>query len=224
MEEDLRRTAVELARSNADLEQFAYAASHDLQEPVRAVVMCLQLFQAAYTGRLDARADELIRHAVEDGVHMRTLIDTLLAYARVNTRGTPLTPTDCTIVLTQVLANFKVVLEESGAVVTHAPLPTGLADPTPLLPLFQNLLSNAIKLRTAAPSTVHIRAECQEDAWRCWLLPPPTVSQAGHAHDVPLQAMLPLLSKAQVGALFIALANPRHQHSYKVFKHYALPS
>jgi len=166
MEEDLRRTAVELARSNADLEQFAYAASHDLQEPVRAVVMCLQLFQASYTGRIEARADELIRHAVEGGEHMRTLIDTLLAYARVSTRGTPLTPTDCTIVLTQVLANLKVMLEESGAMVTHDPLPTVLADATQLLQVFQNLLGNAIKFRTTVRPTVHISAERQEDAWR----------------------------------------------------------
>jgi light-regulated signal transduction histidine kinase (bacteriophytochrome) len=168
MEEDLRRTAVELARSNADLEQFAYAASHDLQEPVRAVVMCLQLFQADYTGRLDARADELIRHAVEGGVHMRTLIDTLLAYARVNTRGTPLTPTDCTIVLTQVLANLKVVLEESGAVVTHTPLPTVLADPTQLLQLFQNLLSNAIKFSHCG--AVHRPHQCRVPGGRLAVL------------------------------------------------------
>jgi len=126
----------------------------------------LQLFQASYTGRLEARADEIIRHAVEGGEHMRTLIDTLLAYARVSTHGTPLTPTDCTIVLTQVLANLKVMREESGAMVTHDPLPTVLADATQLLQVFQNLLGNAIKFRTTVRPTVHISAERQEDAWR----------------------------------------------------------
>jgi signal transduction histidine kinase len=155
----------ELTRSKADLEHFAYAASHDLQEPVRAVVMCLQLFQTDYTGKLEARADELIRHAVEGGARMRTLVDDLLAYARVSTRSTPLVPTDCTVVLTRTLDNLKVGLEESGAVVTHDPLPTVLADATQLLCVFQNLLSNALKFRTAAPPTVHISAERQEGAW-----------------------------------------------------------
>jgi signal transduction histidine kinase len=161
----LQQYIQELTRSNADLEHFAYAASHDLQEPVRAVVMCLQLFQADYIGKLETRADELIRHAVEGGARMRTLVDDLLRYARVSTRGTPLVPTDCTVVVTQALDNLKVVLEESGAVVTYEPLPTVLADATQLLRVFQNLLSNALKFRTAAPPTVHISAERQESAW-----------------------------------------------------------
>jgi signal transduction histidine kinase len=162
----LQQYAQELTRSNADLEQFAYVASHDLQEPLRAVVGFLQLLQQNYQGRFEARADEFIRHAVEGGMRMQMLIDGLLTYARVGPQDAAFTPTDCTVVLTQVLANLKVALEESGAVVTHAPLPTVLADPTQLLQLFQNLLSNALKFRAAAPSTVHISAERQEDTWR----------------------------------------------------------
>jgi signal transduction histidine kinase len=164
-QDQLQQSIEALTRSNADLEQFAYAASHDLQEPVRAVVMCLQLFQADYTGKLEARADELIRHAVEGGARMRMLVDDLLAYARVSTRGTPLVPTDCTVVVTQVLDNLKVALEESGAVVTHDPLPRVLADATQLLQVFQNLLRNALKFRGAAPPTIHISVASQENAW-----------------------------------------------------------
>jgi|GEM_PF-4618876 len=161
----LQQYAQELTRSNADLEQFAYVASHDLQEPLRAVVGFLQLLQQNYQGRLEARADEFIRHAVEGSIRMQMLIDGLLAYARVGPQDASLTPTDCTALQQQALANLKVALEESSAVVTHDPLPIVLADATQLLQVFQNLLGNALKFHTAAPPIVHISAERQEDAW-----------------------------------------------------------
>jgi PAS domain S-box-containing protein len=166
MEEALRRTATDLAHSNADLEQFAYVASHDLQEPLRAIAGCLQLLQQRYIERLDTRGAEYIRHAVEGAGRMRTLIQDLLAYSRVTTHGDALTPTDCTTVLKQALANLKVAIEESSAVVTHPPLPTVPGDATQLLQVFQNLVGNAIKFRAAAPPAIHISAECHEDAWR----------------------------------------------------------
>ena len=164
-EETLRRIAAELIRSNADLEQFAYAASHDLQEPLRAVTGCVQLLQQRYTGQLDSRADELIRHTVDGATRMQALITDLLAYARVTTRSTPFVPVDCTTVLDQALANLRVAIAESGAVVTHDPLPTVPADATQLLQLLQNLISNAIKFRREAPPAIHIGAERQASAW-----------------------------------------------------------
>jgi light-regulated signal transduction histidine kinase (bacteriophytochrome) len=166
MEEALRHTAADLARSNADLGQFAYVASHDLQEPLRAVRGCLQLLQQRYAGRLDARGDEYIRHAVEGADRMRMLIQGLLAYSGVTTYGGAFTPTDCTAVLKQALANLKVAIEESGAVVTHTPLPTVPVDATQLLQVFQNLVGNAIKFRAAAPPAISISAECRADEWR----------------------------------------------------------
>jgi len=123
MEEALRRTAAELARSNAELEQFAYVASHDLQEPLRAVASCVQLLQRRYQGKLDARADELIRHAVEGPRRMQALIDDLLAYSRVGTRGRPFEPTDCRAIVQGVLTDLEIAIRESGAVVTRQTWP-----------------------------------------------------------------------------------------------------
>jgi PAS domain S-box-containing protein len=165
MEEELRGAVAALARSNTDLEQFAYAASHDLQDPLRAVIGCLQLLQQRYAGQLDARGEEFIHHAVDGGHRMQTLLHDLLQYSRVSTRGDAFKPTDCTTLLLQALANLKVALEESSAVVTHDPLPIVLADATQLLQVFQNLLGNALKFHTAAPPIVHISAERHEDAW-----------------------------------------------------------
>lgn len=166
MEEALQHTAADLARSNADLEQFAYVASHDLQEPLRGVVGCLQLLQQRYSGQLDARGEDYIRRAVEGANRMRMLIQDLLAYSRVTSRGAAFTPTDCSDVLERALANLKVAIDESGAVVTSTSLPTVPGDTTQLQRVFQNLVGNAIKFRAAAPPAIHISAERYEDEWR----------------------------------------------------------
>jgi PAS domain S-box-containing protein len=164
-EAQLRHAVTELARSNAELEQFAYVASHDLQEPLRAVAGCVQALQQRYGGHLDARADELITHAVDGAVRMQNLINDLLAYSRVATRGQPFTPTDCAAIVRTALANLEVAISESGARVTCTELPTVMGDPTQLAQLFQNLISNACKFRNQQPLAIHIAAEPHEGAW-----------------------------------------------------------
>jgi light-regulated signal transduction histidine kinase (bacteriophytochrome) len=165
-EDALKRSAADLARSNAELEQFAYVASHDLQEPLRAVSSCVQLLQQRYQGQLDARADELITHTVDGSIRMQTLIHDLLAYARVSTRGRDLEPIDSEIVLNEALSNLATVIQESGGVVTHGPLPTIVADPTQLRQVFQNLIGNAIKYRGERPPEVHIDVEHRAGEWQ----------------------------------------------------------
>lgn len=165
-EDALKRSAADLAHSNAELEQFAYVASHDLQEPLRAVSGCMQLLQQRYQGQLDARADELITHAVDGSSRMQTLIRDLLAYARVSTRGRDLEPIDSETILKEALSNLATVIQESGGVVTHGALPTVTADPTQLLQVFQNLIGNAIKYRGERPPEVHIDVEHRAGEWQ----------------------------------------------------------
>jgi PAS domain S-box-containing protein len=164
-EQDLRHTAAELARSNAELAQFAYVASHDLQEPLRAVAGCVQLLQQRYRPQLDAHAHQLIAHAVAGATRMHTLIQDLLAYSQVGTRGASLQPTACAAVLQDVLADLEVSIRESGAVVTAAPLPTVWADPAQLRQVFQNLIGNALKFRGEEPPRIHIGVERQGGEW-----------------------------------------------------------
>jgi light-regulated signal transduction histidine kinase (bacteriophytochrome) len=165
-EDALKRSAAELARSNAELEQFAYVASHDLQEPLRAVSGCVQLLQQRYQGQLDASGDELITHAVDGSSRMQTLIRDLLSYARVSTRGKDLEPINSEAVLKEALSNLATVIQESGGVVSHGPLPTVAADPTQLLQVLQNLIGNAIKYHGDRPSKVHIEVERRAGEWQ----------------------------------------------------------
>ncbi|MBD6616524.1 GAF domain-containing protein [Komarekiella sp. 'clone 1'] len=146
----------ELARSNAELEQFAYVASHDLQEPLRMVTSYLQLLEHRYKSKLDANADQFIAYAVDGAHRMQTLINELLKYSRVSTRGQPFVPVDCNAVFKQAIANLQVAIEESGAVITHDPLPEVIADATQLTQVFQNLISNAIKFRQNLTPQIHI--------------------------------------------------------------------
>jgi PAS domain S-box-containing protein len=159
--ETLARYAEELRRSNADLEQFAYVASHDLQEPLRMVSSYVQLLARRYQGKFDADADEFIHYAVDGATRMQQLINDLLAYSRVDTRGKAFVPTDCEAVLEQTLDNLQIAIEESGAAITHDHLPTLLADEGQLVQLFQNLISNALKFHGPEPPRIHVSARLQ---------------------------------------------------------------
>jgi len=156
----------ELRRSNEELERFAYVASHDLQEPLRMVGSYVQLLAKRYRGKLDADADEFIGFALDGALRMQRLIEDLLAYSRVGTRGAALVPTDTNAVLQAALRSLKLAIEESAAAVTHDPLPTVPADPGQLEHLFLNLVSNALKFRGAEPPRVHISAARADGGWR----------------------------------------------------------
>jgi len=158
-EEELAHKTVELVRSNKELQEFAYIASHDLQEPLRMIASYTQLLARRYEGRLDAEADEFIQYAVQGAIRLQGLINDLLAYSRVGTQGKPFSPTDCSEVLRRVLANLKIAIEESGAIVRHSKLPIVMGDATQLTQLFQNLISNAIKFRDKRPPEIVIEAE-----------------------------------------------------------------
>jgi PAS domain S-box-containing protein len=149
----------ELKRSNEELGQFAYIASHDLQEPLRMVASYTQLLARRYKGRLDKDADEFIGFAVDGASRMQQLIQDLLDYSRIGTKGRDLIETSSEVALQQALRNLRGAIEESHALVTHDPLPLVLADPMQLSQLFQNLIGNAIKYqKTGAVPEVHISA------------------------------------------------------------------
>jgi PAS domain S-box-containing protein len=156
---DLRHKVEELNRSNEELGHFAYVASHDLQEPLRMVASYLQLISRRYKGKLDSDADEFIDYAVDGASRMQQLIQDLLTYSRVGTTGQDLVDTSSEAALQQALANLSSAIEESGALVTHDPLPAVLADETQLTQLFQNLVGNAIKYHgPSAPPRIHVSA------------------------------------------------------------------
>jgi PAS domain S-box-containing protein len=146
----------ELNRSNEELGQFAYIASHDLQEPLRMVASYTQLLSRRYKGKLDSDADEFISFAVDGASRMQRLIQDLLIYSRVGTKGNDLLDTSSEEALQQALLNLRGSIEESGAVVTHDPLPAVLADETQLIQLFQNLVGNAIKYQNPGVPRIHI--------------------------------------------------------------------
>jgi PAS domain S-box-containing protein len=157
--------AEKLARSNAELERFAYVASHDLQEPLRMVASFTQLLAKRYSGQLDETADRYINFAVDGAKRMQQLIVDLLAYSRVNSRELNLQPTDCEAVVGTALENLSAAIEESGAVVERDPLPVLMADAAQLGQLFQNLIGNAIKFRGQAPPRIHIAATDNGPDW-----------------------------------------------------------
>jgi PAS domain S-box-containing protein len=153
---ELARTLEELNRSNEELGQFAYIASHDLQEPLRMVASYTQLLSRRYKGQLDAEADVFIGFAVDGANRMQRLIQDLLAYSRVGTAQAGLVETSSEEALERAIMNLGGAIEDSGAVVTHDTLPMVMADEGQLVQLFQNLVGNAIKYRRPGPPLVHI--------------------------------------------------------------------
>jgi PAS domain S-box-containing protein len=157
----------ELNRSNGELEQFAYVASHDLQEPLRMVASFTQLLSKRYKGKLDADADDFIAFAVDGASRMQRLIQDLLTYSRVGTKTKKLMPTSSEIALKLALLNLHETVEQSSAQVTYDPLPTVLSDESQLTQLFQNLVGNAIKYQNSTPPRIHISAARSEN--KTWL-------------------------------------------------------
>jgi two-component system sensor histidine kinase/response regulator len=154
-----------LQRSNAELEQLAYVASHDMQEPLRMVASYLQLVAERYADRLDADGHEFIGFAVDGAKRMQALISDLLAFSRVSTRARPFAPTDCAQIVDTAKLHLRVAIAENAAEVSCGELPTVEGDATQLLQLFQNLIGNAIKFRGAAVPRVHVAAERRGSDW-----------------------------------------------------------
>jgi PAS domain S-box-containing protein len=161
----LTRKLEELARSNADLEQFAYVASHDLQEPLRMVISYTQLLARRFHGKLDASADEFIGFAVDGASRMQQLIQDLLSYSRLTTRGQALQFTPAEAACKAALENLQKSIKSSNAEVSVGPLPTVLADATQLAQLFQNLIGNAIKYCNKRRPEIRVDARSTGNEW-----------------------------------------------------------
>lgn len=162
----LEQTAMELRRSNEELERFASVASHDLQEPLRMVASYTQLLARRYRDQLDRNARDYIDYAIDGAQRMRQLIENLLEYSRVSTRGRPFSPVSSAEIVTRVLGDQQLAIHESGAQVTVGPLPEVIADPVQLYQVFANLVSNALRFRGENPPRILIEAERGEEETR----------------------------------------------------------
>jgi light-regulated signal transduction histidine kinase (bacteriophytochrome) len=165
-EEGLKRAVDDLARSNKELEQFAYVASHDLQEPLRTVASYVDLLSMKYKGKLDEKADKYIFYAVDGASRMSTLINDLLTYSRVGTRGKPFEQVDMNVVFKSAVDNLKSSIRGQRAEISHDELPGVFGDETQLVQLLQNMIGNAIKFRKKDTiPRIHISAARGSDAW-----------------------------------------------------------
>jgi PAS domain S-box-containing protein len=164
-QESLARHATDLAASNAELQQFAYVASHDLQEPLRMVSFYTQLLSKRYKGKLDSDADEFIGYALDGALRMSALIKYLLEYSRVSTRRPEFAPTDCEATFRESMTNLQLVLDESHVSLTHDPLPLVKADSSQMGQLLQNLIGNAIKFHGANAPHIHVSAREEPSEW-----------------------------------------------------------
>ena len=160
----LAQRAEELARSNRELQQLAYVAAHDLQEPLRMVASYVELVAERYKGRLDEKADKYINYAVEGADRMKALVDALRGFLVLTTQARPFEPVDAAASILGALANLHQVIEEREAVVTHDPLPSIKGDPAQMVQLFQNLIGNALKFCDGTPR-VHVAAERTGEEW-----------------------------------------------------------
>lgn len=164
----IERANRELQRSNEELGHFAYVASHDLQEPLRAISGCVQLLQRRYEGQLDARADQFIMHAVDGAQRMQTLINDLLAYSRVGTRDQQFSSIEVENLIAQVKRSLSAQITESGAQITQDAMPTIRGDAQQLEQVWQNFVSNAIKFRGDEPPQIHLGAT-RDEANASWI-------------------------------------------------------
>ncbi|MBW8907339.1 MAG: PAS domain S-box protein [Betaproteobacteria bacterium] len=164
--DELARKAEELQRSNAELEQFAYVASHDLQEPLRMVSSYTQLLARRYSDKLDGDAREFMNYVVDGAARMKQLIEDLLAYSRVGTKGKEFKPVSLEAPLKRAVTNLRAAIEESGAAVSWDSLPRVDVDEVQLVQLFQNLIGNALKFRGQAPPRIHVSAQEENAEWR----------------------------------------------------------
>ena len=180
----LREQAEELRRSNSELEQFAYVASHDLQEPLRMVSGFVGLLEKRYAGQLDEDANQYIHFAVDGARRMQGLINDLLAFSRVGTRGAEPVPMNLNEVVSEALVNLRASIEEAGADIAVRELPVVAADRAQMIQLFQNLVGNAIKFRGKTPPQVRISAERQETGWRILVRDNGIGIPAGHLDEV----------------------------------------
>lgn len=159
------KAEADLKRSNEELQQFAYVASHDLREPLRMISSYLQLLERRYKGKLDADADDYIDYAVDGAKRLDDMINGLLEVSRVESSGIPFAPVDCEEALRTVLSNLEVIIKDSGAEITYDPLPMVLADPLQMVQLLQNLIANAIKYRGEDPPRIHVSANKEGGNW-----------------------------------------------------------
>jgi PAS domain S-box-containing protein len=164
-ERQLEERAAQLARSNAELQQFSYAISHDLQEPLQLVTRYGQLIADEQGARLDSSGHRWLAHMLDSVARMQAMINDVLEYSRVETRGQSFVPIDFGAVVAEALANLQAAIDQSRAVVTVRELPRAVADPRQMVQLFQNLIGNAVKFRSAAPPHVHVSAVESDDAW-----------------------------------------------------------
>jgi PAS domain S-box-containing protein len=168
-EKELYKLNEKLRESNVELEQFASIAAHDLQEPLRMIISFLDLLERRYKDKLDLEAHEFIEFASDGAIRMQKMINDLLIYSRLTTRGKDFGEVDCQIILDQVLMNLKVAIDENGVNITHDPLPTVTADFSQLLQLFQNLISNSIKYRSQNKPNIHISVQKRQKRDKEWL-------------------------------------------------------
>ncbi len=159
------RAEEEVRRSNSDLQQFAYAASHDLQEPLRGIAGFARLLEKRYKGKFDTKADEFIDYIIDDVKRMQALINDLLEYSRIEAKGKVFRATNCSVALEEAFYNLRSVIEETAADITYDLLPTVMADAPQLKRLFQNLIGNAIKFGGKERPRIHISAERKENNW-----------------------------------------------------------
>jgi PAS domain S-box-containing protein len=165
VEKALEQSKLELERSNTELERFASIASHDLREPLRAIAGFARLLAKRYEGQLDLEADEYITYILDGTNRLQRLIDDLLTYSRVGTRGKEFETTDCNVILDAAISNLAMAVDESNASITYDPLPKVQGDGVQLEQLFQNLISNAIKFRGEDRPRVHVGVQREEEEW-----------------------------------------------------------